>query len=431
MSGTRRRLFLFSLWYFPSHFGLHVNDVARAFSEQGYEVTIVTLERSAFELAYFDPFRRTFERGAPEWHDVVRLGLARLGERGAYNPHVFLRRDEPFAAVLHRMQAEPCFLLHYFEMLLPCFNRETMPTARACAVMYAGNFLRRIAEQESADGVSDESEDRVVEKLLERSRVELPNGCYTLRGTDCVLSETQELPRALGKTRLRTPASWVSRPIFSEDVTAAARRDVHARFGIPEDAKVLLYAGRPEKNACALPAILGLAQRRRPNDLLFLLLVGSDPSDVLKWPAGRTQAGRIKACPFVPRDELFGLMKTADVFVYPGLIDGYPKIVSEAAIARLPVVAFDSPASGLREMGSDEEIALTIKVASAGTTDSSENARFAAAIDRLLTDATLRARLVQRAFRAAERMDGHHFVASIERSWAAYDRLSREKPPPL
>lgn len=423
MNGARRRLFLFSLWYFPSHFGLHVDDVARAFSEEGYEVTIVTLTRSAFELPYFDPFRGTFERGAHEWPDVVRLELARLEERGAYNPHIFLRRDdEAGAAILRRMRAEPCFLLHYFEMLLPFFNRETVATARACAVMYAGNFLRRIAAQESVHDASDESDDRLLAKLLERSRVTLPGG-YALRGTDCLLSETRELPRALQRTRLRTPAFWVSRPIFPKDVAAALGCDVRARFGIPGDAKVLLYAGRPGKNARALPAILELAQQRRPNDLLFLLLVGTEPSDVLAWPSGRAQASRIRACPFVSREVLFGIMKTADVLVYPGLIDGYPKVVSEAAIARLPVVAFDSPASGLCEMGANEEIALTIKVASPGASSAAENARFAAEIDRLFADAALRASLVQRAFRAAGRMDGHHFVERVERSWVTYDRL--------
>lgn len=236
------------------------------------------------------------------------------------------------------------------------------------------------------------------------------------------------LPRILRSTGLRTPAYWTSRPVFAEPVIAAPPCDIHAEFGIPKDAKILLYAGRPSKNADVLPTILGLVQRRRANERIFLLLIGAHPEDVVAWPGVSAQCSRVRAIPLINRAKLFAIMKSADALVYPGLVDGYPKIISEAGLARLPVVAFNSSSSGLHEMGRNGEIALMIDAASPAGTSGVENEQFAAAVDRVLSERRLRDTLVARAFVAAKRMDAPRFVKRIERRWQGHERNQPGRP---
>ncbi|MGH7070227.1 MAG: glycosyltransferase family 4 protein [Acetobacteraceae bacterium] len=420
-----RRLFILSLWYFPSRFGLHVVDIAAAFSRAGYDVTIVTVAKAAFDLPYFDAFREAFDVAAGDWPQLVRLNLESLEDRGAYNPRLAIRRDSTFRACLRQMESGPCYLLHFFEMFLPYFNSETVASAVVTSLLYAGNFITRIIGQRLREGVAPISPDFVVETLLHPYSVAAEHGGYRLRGVACVFSETRELARMLHSTRLRTRCWWTSRPVFVAPVLAAPPCDLHVEFGIPERAKVLLYAGRPAKNARALLSILRLVRSRHAHAPVILLLVGVRGQELSAWPGACGVRESVRTVPFVSRTRLLGIMKSADVFVYPGLVDGYPKVISEAQLARLPVVAFSSPASGVREVATDGATALLVDVASEAETSERENREFAAAVTRILTERTLRDALVERASLAAMQMDAPHFVNRLERLWARRGAISK------
>lgn len=414
---AKRRLFIFSLWYFPSHFGLHVVDIATAFARAGYDVTIVTVEEAAFALPYFDAFREAFDAVSADWPQLVRLQVDRLEERGAYNPQLLIRRDSTFHGCLRQMEGSPCYLLHFFEMLLPYFNTETVPSALVTSVLYAGNFVTRVIEQDPNQAVAPASPDQVVKTLLRPYSVALEGGGYRLRGVDCIFSETQELVRTLRSTMLRTPCWWTSRPVFAAPVLAAPPCDIRASWNIPRAARLLLYAGRPAKNVRALLSILRLVRLRSPVSPIVLLLIGVRAEQFGEWPGAPELRQSVRTVPFVNRTQLFGIMKSADVFVYPGLVDGYPKVLSEASLARLPIVAFNSPASGVREIAMHEKTALLVDTASAAVTSEPENERFAAAVTQILTEPELRDAIVQRAFAAAEGMDAPRFVSKLEQLW--------------
>ncbi|MGH8160781.1 MAG: glycosyltransferase, partial [Gammaproteobacteria bacterium] len=417
--GTRR-LFIISLWYFPSHFGVHVDDLAKAFAAACYDVTIVTVSRHTLELPYFDAFRDTFDVIASNWPEVVRLNVERLEERGAYNPYVFLGHDAVFESCTRQMEAAPCYLLHFFEMLVPYFNSDTVGSAAVTSVIYAGNFITRIMAQQDVR----RSAGKIAGKLLARYASPVNDG-FRLGGVDCVLSETKSLPPMLRLAGLRTPSYWASRPAFADPVMRAAPCDLATEFGIPKDAKVLLYAGRPAKNAIVLPSILARIRLRHPGELIVLLLIGPRPEEAAGWPGAAGQREWIRASPFVAREKLFGIMKAADVFVYPGLIDGYPKVISEAGFARLPVVAFSGRTSGLHEMSPNRDLALIVKTAASTASSGRENERFAGAVNRILDDRRLRDGLVARAFGAAKRMDAPRFVQAVERRWRRHERRNR------
>lgn len=412
-----RRLFIFSLWYFPSHFGLHVVDIAAAFSHAGYDVTIVTVATTTFDLPYFDAFRELFHVVASDWPKLVRLNVERLEERGAHNPCLTIRRDPTFHDCMRQMRTAPCHLLHFFEMLVPYFNAETVPSSLSTSILYAGNFVTRVIGRHRDKTTEPPAPERVVKTLFRPYSIDLADGGYRLRGVDCIFSETRELVRMLRATTLRTPCWWTSRPIFAAPVLEAPPYDIHAAWSIPRVAKVLLYAGRPAKNARALLSILKLLRACPVAAPIVLLLVGVREDDSAAWPGARELSGSVRTVPFVSRATLFGIMKSADVFVYPGLVDGYPKVLSEAALARLPVVAFSSPASGVCEIAMDGETALLVETASPAVTTETENGRFAAAIARILTEPGLRGALVERAFAAAVSMDASHFVHKLEELW--------------
>ena len=423
LATVTKRLFLFSLWYHPSHFGMHVDDMATAFSRAGYDVTIVTVNRAAFDNSYFDAFRHMFDVTTTKWQRIFRLNVESLVERGSLNPIVKIVRDQVFDACMQEIRLSNCHLIHFFEFFLADFNAEIVSTSITSSLIYAGNFVTRILADNHGELTEMITIEKIVFGMLAPYSLDCSDGSYRLRGVDCILSETRELPEMLRATKLRTPAHWISRPISCESVLKAPPYDIHRGFGIPENAKVLLYAGRPSKNARVLPKVLGLVRRDYAKaEPVILLLIGARDDDIVDWDQLCEQRAHIRAVPFVGRDMLFGIMKTVDVFTYPGLLDGYPKVVSEASLAGAPIVAFSSVTSGLNEMVENERSALVINVASPDRSTDLEVEHFAAAIHRILTDSELRDRLTQRAFDAAMEMDTKQVVARIERQWEQYRR---------
>jgi glycosyltransferase involved in cell wall biosynthesis len=112
-----------------------------------------------------------------------------------------------------------------------------------------------------------------------------------------------------------------------------------AGIGIPDNVHLALYVGRldPQKG---LPDLLGAAERviaQRPE--WHLALVGDGPSRpwLLEQLADHPRL-REKTHWLGRRDDVPGLLKTADVLVLASLWEGMPNVVLEAMAARLPVI---------------------------------------------------------------------------------------------
>jgi glycosyltransferase involved in cell wall biosynthesis len=244
-----------------------------------------------------------------------------------------------------------------------------------------------------------------------------PRGVLDMRGVDVILSETRALPEILAGSCLRTPAFWVSRPIVGSDILDAPIVDPRPALGLPLDATILIYAGRPTKNARVLPTVLNKLRQRRPTQPIALLLVGTQNIDISDWPSVAVELPYIRVVPFLDRSVLFGYLKSADVLVYPGLLDGYPKIVSEAHLAGLPVVAFDSPTSGIREVIEHEIHGLLVTAAEPNRVSADEIERFTAAVERVLDDPQLRTSIVEQGRSAAFEMSPLCFTRRVEQVW--------------
>jgi len=89
---------------------------------------------------------------------------------------------------------------------------------------------------------------------------------------------------------------------------------------------------------------------------------------------------------------LFALYRSADIFVFPSLSEGFPRVIYEAMGQSLPIIT--TAVGGIPMVLTHEETALLVPPRSAEA--------IAEAIIRLITDPELRQRLIRNAFAIAE-----------------------------
>jgi glycosyltransferase involved in cell wall biosynthesis len=61
-------------------------------------------------------------------------------------------------------------------------------------------------------------------------------------------------------------------------------------------------------------------------------------------------ASQVTFCDFLPGDEIYGVMKSAGVFVLPSVREGFGAVVLEANACGLPVVTVDHPDNAARHL---------------------------------------------------------------------------------
>ncbi len=158
-----------------------------------------------------------------------------------------------------------------------------------------------------------------------------------------------------------------------------------ARYGLPADAFVVVWAGRfdPVKRLeLAVHGIELLAEQR-----FHLLLAGDGPDRARIEALARHSAARERIHLLGWQNDLGPAFSAADAFLFPSLTEGLPNAVLQAMAFGLPVVGSRIPA--LRELAGDEDRILLV-------TESSPR-EFAAQLLRLHNDGALRDELGRRA----------------------------------
>jgi glycosyltransferase involved in cell wall biosynthesis len=183
-------------------------------------------------------------------------------------------------------------------------------------------------------------------------------------------------------------------------------------LGVPEDAELVLYAGRfvPPKNIPLLGHALAQLLALRPRAHALLCGEGHE-LPALRATLGRAGVGaRGHALGY--REDLWALLKTADLLVLPSLHEGRPNVVLEAIACGCPVVLSDIP--------SHRECVPADGALFFPPTDAAEAAR---ALARCLED---RDAARARAVRARARLD----VLTVSTMARAYERLYQRLVPP-
>ncbi|MBI1736459.1 MAG: glycosyltransferase family 4 protein [Candidatus Rokubacteria bacterium] len=177
-------------------------------------------------------------------------------------------------------------------------------------------------------------------------------------------------------------ARWPGIPALDMPNGVDPERFQPARARAPDrHERVVLYVGRlsGEKNLLRLvDAVARLATRP-----VRLVLVGDGPDAAAIRERAATLGARVELAGVVPNGRMPERFAAADCFVLPSLTEGHPKALLEAMSAALPCVVSDR--GGNRLLVDHGETGLRV--------DPEDVGALAGAIDRVLGDALLAARL--------------------------------------
>jgi glycosyltransferase involved in cell wall biosynthesis len=180
--------------------------------------------------------------------------------------------------------------------------------------------------------------------------------------------------------------------------------------GVPENAVLLLYAGRisPEKNIDLLVNMMRILARNAETDFR-LLIAGDGPKSA--WLKRRTDAlfpSKIIQLGHLSKDELAGFYANVDIFVHPNPKEPFGIAPLEAMASGVPTVAPNS--GGILSYATNENAWLVEPKAE----------EFAAAVHEVITDPQATELKVRKALETAR---ANTREASTDKLIATYDRI--------
>ncbi len=215
---------------------------------------------------------------------------------------------------------------------------------------------------------------------------------------DQILAPSHDTRDLLVRYGVRRPVDVLMTGVpIPSDVSAPKRSAARARIGISPSAPVLLSVGRiaREKNLDLLLGALAILNERRPDAELVIAGDGPDRSRIEQLAAKQGLASRVRFIGWVPHNEIDVCYRAADVFVSASVTETQGLSLLEAMAAGLAVVAVRGP--GIVDLVEHETSGLLV--------DDPRPMPFAAAVDRILSEAALGDRLSTAARRRAEGVD--------------------------
>ena len=193
---------------------------------------------------------------------------------------------------------------------------------------------------------------------------------------------------------------------LSDDV----RREMIERAGVPEEAVILLYAGRlsPEKNIGLLVDLMKVLAGDTGRDYR-LLIAGAGPK--AGWLQDKTDKhfpGKAVQLGHLDKETLANYYANADIFVHPNPKEPFGIAPLEAMASGVPTVAPN--AGGILSYATNENAWLV--------TPTGEN--FADAIREIAADDSLRKSKIEKALKTAR---ANTREASTDRLFATYDQI--------
>ncbi|MEP6947444.1 MAG: glycosyltransferase family 4 protein [Acidobacteriota bacterium] len=199
---------------------------------------------------------------------------------------------------------------------------------------------------------------------------------------------------------------------FDPGRKSAARREAFLEeFGLPKNARLLLYAGRisPEKNTDLLIDALEAVSDGSSDEYRLLIAGGGPTAEQLTEKAGKRLPGKIVMIGHMTdKDKLADLFANCDVFIHPNPREPFGITPLEAMASGLAVVAPNS--GGLLSYANETNAWLSEPNGTA----------FAASIRSVFDDTELRARRVEAGVATAARYD---WDSSTDSLFALYDKM--------
>jgi glycosyltransferase involved in cell wall biosynthesis len=218
-------------------------------------------------------------------------------------------------------------------------------------------------------------------------------------------------PRVRVNERIFVCPRGVDSVHFTPDRTSDdIRREMLAASGIPEDAVILLYAGRlsPEKNIGLLVDIMKILATDGDQDYRLLVAGDGPKSNWLQQQGEKYASGKIVQLGHLEKETLADYYANADVFVHPNPKEPFGIAPLEAMASGVATVAPN--AGGILSYATNDNAWLVEPTGE----------RFAEAIREVVENNTLREGKIAKALETAR---ANTREASTDRLFATYDKI--------
>jgi len=233
-----------------------------------------------------------------------------------------------------------------------------------------------------------------------------------------VITPSQVAAEVLRDHGVTTPIEVIRTGIPRTD--PMPRAEARARLGIPQDEMMLLYVGRlaTEKNLGLLLECVSRWRRSLPNARLRLVGDGPGRPNLESRAAQMGVRERVTFHGQVGRDEVLVYMAAADLFVFPSTSETQGLVIGEAQSMGLPAVA-------VLGGGAPE----TIEHGVDGMVVADDAQEFARAVEEILRNPALRAKMSENALRSPARISPEEYVFRIERTYEEVLGAEKQKAP--
>ena len=198
-------------------------------------------------------------------------------------------------------------------------------------------------------------------------------------------------PRVPWRERIRVCPRGVDAAMFTpERYSDAVRAEMLERAGVPEEAVLLLYAGRisPEKN---IPLLVDMMKELAGDETDYRLLIAGDgpQADWLRSEGEKLGDGKVVLFGHLDKETLANYYANADVFVHPNPREPFGIAPLEAMASGVATVAPNG--GGILSYATDENIWLV----------EPDGEAFADAVREVVSDDALRERKIANAVETA------------------------------
>lgn len=255
---------------------------------------------------------------------------------------------------------------------------------------------------------------------LKRIRATAANRWYYGRAIDALVAPSRAVEEHLRASEVvpKERVHYIPNGIAIDRVAVfeGGKAKARAEIGAPEGAALVVYVSRltPRKDPATLVRAVRALRERRP-DLLLWIAGESTPED--RERLEKVAEGDAAVRFLGHRDDVPRLLAAADLFVLPSLSEPFGLAPLEAMLARTPVIVSD--ADGFRDYMRDGDNGLVFPKGNAEA--------LAAAMDRMLSDAGLRARCADEGERTVR--GRFHAERMIDETEALYRRLLARPAP--
>ncbi len=163
---------------------------------------------------------------------------------------------------------------------------------------------------------------------------------------DGIVAPTGKIRDALIQYGTRVPINIIPSGIRTENFSGLGSRELHQKYQIPQERKVLVYAGRvvKEKNVPFLLEMLDIIIHKMKRTDYHLILVGDGAArKELEAQAEKTGlAGYVTFTGFLPHHEVMEIFHQSDLFVFASLTETQGLVLLEAMASGIPAVVVDA-----------------------------------------------------------------------------------------